>query len=79
MSNPLVTLHEAKGYLAAGDEMARVALVCADRARANWDRARELLEEAEAEFREVAERIEGDRDEFRQLMSEVSTAGTVAE
>lgn len=55
MANPLVV--RARKYIEAGDVWARVALACADRARACWAEADASIGEAEAGFRALVQRI----------------------
>jgi hypothetical protein len=57
MGNPFLTAIEARCWINMGDRNARAALQFADAARANWARAKELLDQAEREQRDLAEQI----------------------
>lgn len=61
MNNPFIGKFETFGWLRAGDLWAKLALLCADRARACWLKAGMTLDDAETAFRKLAERIEKER------------------
>ena len=55
--NPWVRSARARGYLAAGDAWARVAVECARLARICWDKGRAEAWRADVEFRRLGRQL----------------------
>lgn len=64
MKNPFILIAESREFLSEGDSWARLALICADRARACWDEARQIVGDAETASKELAAQVEHDRAEM---------------
>ena len=63
--NPFVALLDVRGWLEAGDAWARLALVCAGRARACWVQAGEETDRAKCAIAEVTAAVrEGRSQDF---------------
>jgi hypothetical protein len=84
-ANPFVAAMAAHGWKAAGDDWARLALHCRDRAKASWAECSRCLSVAESEFTELAKSIDADRDDpewsaiENEIRAELETKGSAAQ
>ena len=72
--NPFIAAMAARGHKAAGDEWARLALACKDRALAEWAEWERCIDLAASGFVELACQADADRSdpEWSRIEAEIA-------